>query len=51
MQEFDISFENPSNSLLAFCGEKKYKTILADPPWQFQNRTGKLAMSLRRMVG
>ena len=49
MQEFDISFENPSNSLLAFCGEKKYKTILADPPWQFQNRTGKVAPEHKRL--
>lgn len=49
MQEFDISFENPSNSLLAFCGERKYKTILADPPWQFQNRTGKVAPEHKRL--
>lgn len=25
------------------CGSTKFKTILADPPWQFQNRTGKVA--------
>ena len=24
-----------------FTKGKKYKTIYADPPWQFQNRTGK----------
>ena len=49
MQEFDISFEDPASSLLAFCGERKYKTILADPPWQFQNRTGKVAPEHKRL--
>ncbi|MEW6776377.1 MAG: MT-A70 family methyltransferase [Bdellovibrionota bacterium] len=29
--------------------EKKYRTILADPPWQFQNRTGKVAPEHRRL--
>ncbi|MFX4087564.1 MT-A70 family methyltransferase [Sphingobium yanoikuyae] len=28
---------------------KKFKTILADPPWQFQNRTGKVAPEHRRL--
>ena len=37
------------NSLLTFCGERKYKTILADPPWQFQNRTGKVAPEHKRL--
>jgi hypothetical protein len=27
--------------LLASARGKKFGTILADPPWQFQNRTGK----------
>ncbi len=29
---------------------KKYKTILADPPWQFQNRTGKVAPEHKRLT-
>ncbi|MDR2163713.1 MAG: S-adenosylmethionine-binding protein [Clostridiales Family XIII bacterium] len=37
------------NDLLAFCGERKFKTILADPPWQFQNRTGKMAPEHKRL--
>ena len=49
MQEFDLSFEDPANSLLTFCSERKYKTILADPPWQFQNRTGKVAPEHKRL--
>ena len=35
--------------LLVFAGEKKYKTIYADPPWQFQNRTGKVAPEHKRL--
>lgn len=31
------------------CSELKYKTILADPPWQFQNRTGKMAPEHKRL--
>ena len=27
---------------------KRFRTILADPPWQFQNRTGKVAPEHRR---
>ena len=35
--------ETVNNSLLQFCSGKKYTTIYADPPWQFSNRTGKIA--------
>lgn len=35
--------------LLSKVGEQKFKTILADPPWQFQNRTGKVAPEHRRL--
>ena len=28
---------------------KKYQTILADPPWQFSNRTGKVAPEHKRL--
>jgi N6-adenosine-specific RNA methylase IME4 len=37
------------NTLLAFCEKRKFKTILADPPWQFQNRTGKMAPEHKRL--
>lgn len=30
-------------------GRGRFKTILADPPWQFQNRTGKVAPEHRRL--
>lgn len=29
---------------------KKYRTIYADPPWQFQNRTGKVAPEHKRLT-
>ena len=37
------------DDLISFTGEKKYKTIYADPPWQFQNRTGKVAPEHKRL--
>ncbi|MFA7018049.1 MAG: MT-A70 family methyltransferase [Sphaerochaetaceae bacterium] len=35
--------------LLAYYNGQKFKTILADPPWQFQNRTGKVAPEHKRL--
>lgn len=37
------------HELVEFCDGEKFKTILADPPWQFQNRTGKVAPEHRRL--
>jgi N6-adenosine-specific RNA methylase IME4 len=36
--------------LLRFVGRKKFATILADPPWQFTNRTGKIAPEHRKLT-
>jgi N6-adenosine-specific RNA methylase IME4 len=36
-------------SLLETAGKKKFGTILADPPWRFANRTGKMAPEHRRL--
>lgn len=36
-------------NLLRFAGERKFSTILADPPWRFLNRTGKMAPEHRRL--
>ena len=38
------------NSLMSFTNGKKYNTIYADPPWQFQNRTGKVAPEHKRLT-
>src|SRR5438105_14026252 len=35
--------------LREFVQFRKFKTILADPPWQFQNRTGKVAPEHKRL--
>ncbi len=44
--------ETISDTILDFqkyTNGKKYKTIYADPPWQFQNRTGKVAPEHKRL--
>lgn len=47
-QMSDAGVEAASN-LAGFARGRKFKTILADPPWQFQNRTGKVAPEHRRL--
>ena len=37
------------DDLRRFVGERRFGTVLADPPWQFQNRTGKVAPEHRRL--
>ena len=39
-----------SHDLLATAGAVRFGTILADPPWQFQNRTGKMAPEHKRLT-
>ncbi len=41
--------ESTIKEFRAFTEGKKYKTIYADPPWQFQNRTGKVAPENKRL--
>ena len=43
-----ISLETNEN-LLAFCNGQKFATIYADPPWRFQNRTGKVAPENKKL--
>lgn len=44
-----VTEPNPSEDLLTKL-KGQYSTILADPPWQFQNRTGKVAPEHRRLL-
>jgi N6-adenosine-specific RNA methylase IME4 len=45
-----VRFGEPvSKDFLDTCGERRFATILADPPWQFVNRTGKVAPEHRRL--
>ena len=39
-----------AEELVAFVGPRRFGTILADPPWQFTNRTGKMAPEHRRLA-
>jgi N6-adenosine-specific RNA methylase IME4 len=38
-----------AKELLAFARDRKFATLLADPPWRFINRTGKMAPEHRRL--
>jgi len=44
-----ITLEETIANFREFTKGKKYKTIYADPPWQFQNRTGKVAPEHKRL--
>lgn len=45
MTEFDAA-----RDLLGTLGGQHYSTVLADPPWRFQNRTGKVAPEHKRLA-
>ena len=42
--------KNTAENLIRFVDGKKYNTIYADPPWRFQNRTGKVAPEHKRLA-
>ena len=46
---YDAEQPDPIENLRAFANGRKFRTILADPPWQFQNRTGKVAPEHKRL--
>ena len=46
----NVHFSETSRSLLETTGNEKFRTILADPPWRFANRTGKVAPEHRRLA-
>lgn len=39
-----------ADNLLDAVGRRRFATILADPPWQFMNRTGKIAPEHHRLM-
>ncbi len=45
----DTEFKQTLTNFSSFTNGKKYQTIYADPPWQFQNRTGKVAPEHKRL--
>ena len=36
--------------LLSFAGNRRFATLLADPPWRFTNKTGKVAPEHKRLT-
>jgi len=48
-QNFWRNNMSASNDFLQFVGHRTFSTILADPPWQFKNRTGKMAPEHKRL--
>jgi N6-adenosine-specific RNA methylase IME4 len=40
---------SPNDDLIQWAGKRKFATVLADPPWRFQNSTGKIAPEHRRL--
>ncbi|CAL8979610.1 hypothetical protein RHODGE_RHODGE_05014 [Rhodoplanes serenus] len=42
--------EAAAHALAALAGARRFATVLADPPWQFVNRTGKMAPEHRRLA-
>lgn len=41
---------NAADDLLRFVGERRFATLLVDPPWQFTNKTGKVAPEHKRLA-
>jgi N6-adenosine-specific RNA methylase IME4 len=41
---------NAAAELARFVRGRRFRTILADPPWRFENRTGKMAPEHRRLA-
>ncbi|UYQ73462.1 MT-A70 family methyltransferase [Pelagibacterium flavum] len=41
--------DEAGRDLLKKVGQQRFRTILADPPWQFLNRTGKVAPEHKRL--
>ena len=44
-----MNCESAPQNFSNFVAGRKFKTVLADPPWQFQNRTGKVAPEHKRL--
>ena len=42
-------YETAAQDFLAHLMNRRFGTILADPPWQFSNRTGKMAPEHKRL--
>lgn len=41
------TLQETSENLLSFCGDKRYSTIYADPPWRFKTAPEKSLQKTR----
>ena len=44
------SLSQAGRDLAAFLGGDRFGTVMADPPWRFTNRTGKVAPEHKRLA-
>lgn len=44
-----INSSETAKDFIAFVGEQHFSTVLADPPWQFKNRTGKISPENKKL--
>ena len=49
-EDREVMMAEAANSLRATVGDQPFGTIVADPPWRFTNRTGKVAPEHRRLA-
>ena len=45
-----MSGSEAATDLSVFLGSQKFSTVMADPPWRFTNRTGKMAPEHKRLA-
>lgn len=45
----ELAALTPADELRAIANGRKFATVLADPPWRFENRTGKMAPEHKRL--
>ena len=45
-----MSGSEAASDLSVFLGSQKFSTVMADPPWRFTNRTGKMAPEHKRLA-
>lgn len=49
MTKKKVTTMTPSEDFRHWCAGRRFSTVLADPPWRFQNSTGKVAPEHRRL--
>src|SRR5260370_3456746 len=47
--ERSVTLNAAAHDLLSFSKGRRFATVLADPPWQFTNKTGKVAPEHKRL--